>query len=67
MNKLAKYNKGCWTNILVGVLLMCAGSLDRNLWIMFLGFFNLFYAGVYWTYKITKIEKFVDSSSEEKQ
>jgi len=38
-------NKYFWMNIVGGIYIMIVGSFYEDLWIMFLGFFNLLYAG----------------------
>ena len=49
---MRNWNKGRWINIVLGIILMSIGSMEKNLIFAFLGFFNLLYVGFYYTEKV---------------
>ena len=59
-------NKSRWMNFVFGILLMIAGSLDKSLIIMFIGFFLIFSCGVHWSKKIINKNKIHDLCVKEK-
>lgn len=51
------WNKGCWSNIVVGILLLIIGSIEESVLMMFIGMFNLLWAGIYWAATLGLLKK----------
>ena len=64
---MRNWNKGRWINIVVGILLMTVGSMDKSLVVMFLGFFNLLYVGFYYADKLLNKKDVKSQKSEVKE
>lgn len=65
---MRNWNKGCWVNIVIGILWLIIGSIEENLIMMIVGMFSLLVVGMFWTQKLGLLSKKQDESiSKEKQ